>query len=140
MDDLDRRLVALLRDNARTPTAALAKRLKVSRGTVQNRLDRLQAAGTLLGYTIRLGDTDDAGRVRAVSTIRIEGGRMAAVVAALRDVPAIKAVHSTNGRWDLVAELDAPDLADFSSALDAIRAVTGVVATESSLLLTTVRF
>ncbi len=140
MDDLDRRLVALLRDNARTPTAALAKQLKVSRGTVQNRLDRLQAAGTLLGYTIRLGDTDDAGRVRAVSTIQIEGGRMAAVVAALRDVPAIKAVHSTNGRWDLVAELDAPDLAEFSSALDAIRAVTGVVATESSLLLTTVRF
>ena len=140
MDDLDRRLVALLRGNARTPTAALAKQLKVSRGTVQNRLDRLQAAGTLLGYTIRLGDTDDAGRVRAMSTIQIEGGRMAAVVAALRDVTAIKAVHSTNGRWDLVAELDAPDLAEFSSALDAIRAVTGVVATESSLLLTTVRF
>ena len=140
MDDLDRRLVALLRDNARTPTAALAKQLKVSRGTVQNRLDRLQAAGTLLGYTIRLGEADDAGRVRAVSTIQIEGGRMAAVVAALRAVPAIRAVHSTNGRWDLVAELDAPDLAEFSSALDAIRAVTGVVATESSLLLTTVRF
>ncbi len=140
MDDLDRRLVALLRDNSRTPTAVLAKQLKVSRGTVQNRLDRLQAAGTLLGYTIRLGDTDDAGRVRAMSTIQIEGGLMATVVAALRDVPAIKAVHSTNGRWDLVAELDAPDLAEFSSALDAIRAVPGVVATESSLLLTTVRF
>ena len=140
MDDLDRRLVALLRDKSRTPTAVLAKQLKVSRGTVQNRLDRLQAAGTLLGYTIRLGDTDDAGRVRAMSTIQIEGGLMATVVAALRDVPAIKAVHSTNGRWDLVAELDAPDLAEFSSALDAIRAVPGVVATESSLLLTTVRF
>lgn len=140
MDDLDRRLVALLRDNARTPTAGLAKQLKVSRGTVQNRLDRLQAAGTLLGYTIRLGDTDDAGRVRAMTTVQIEGGRMAAVVAALRAVPAIRAVHSTNGRWDLVAELDAPDLAEFSSALDAIRAVTGVVATESSLLLTTTRF
>ena len=140
MDDLDRRLVALLRDNARTPTAVLAKRLKVSRGTVQNRLDRLQAAGTLLGYTIRLGDSDDAGRVRAMTTVQIEGGRMAAVVAALHAVPAIRAVHSTNGRWDLVAELDAPDLAEFSSALDAIRAVTGVVATESSLLLTTTRF
>ena len=78
--------------------------------------------------------------MRAVTTIQIEGGRMAAVVAALRAVPAIRAVHSTNGRWDLVAELDAPDLAEFSSALDAIRAVTGVVATESSLLLTTTRF
>ena len=140
MDDLDRRLVALLRDNARTPTATLAKQLKVSRGTVQNRLDRLQAAGTLLGYTIRLGDIDDAGRVRAMTTIQIEGGRMSAVVAALRAVPAIRAVHSTNGRWDLVAELDAPDLGAFSAALDAVRAVPGVVATESSLLLTTVRF
>ena len=75
-----------------------------------------------------------------MTTVQIEGGRMAAVVAALRAVPAIRAVHSTNGRWDLVAELDAPDLAEFSSALDAIRAVTGVVATESSLLLTTTRF
>ncbi len=140
MDDLDRRLVALLRDNARTPTAVLAKQLKVSRGTVQNRLDRLQAAGTLLGYTIRLGDDGDGGRVRAVSTIQIEGGRMAGVVTALRAIPALKAVHSTNGRWDLVAELDAPDLAAFSAALDAIRAVAGVVATESSLLLTTTRF
>ncbi len=140
MDDLDRRLVALLRENARAPTASLAKQLKVSRGTVQNRLDRLQAAGTLLGYTIRLGDERDAGRVRAVSTIQIEGGRMAGVVTALRAIPALKAVHTTNGRWDLVAELDAPDLAAFSSALDAIRAVAGVVATESSLLLTTTRF
>lgn len=140
MDDLDRRLVALLRDNARTPTAVLAKQLKVSRGTVQNRLDRLQAAGTLLGYTIRLGDTDDASRVRAVTTVQIEGGRMGDVVAALRTIPAIRAVHSTNGRWDLVAELDIPDLAAFSAALDAVRAVAGVVATESSLLLTTTRF
>lgn len=140
MDDLDRRLVAMLRDNARMPTAALAKQLKVSRGTVQNRLDRLQAAGTLLGYTIRLGDPDDEARVRAVTTIRIEGGRMAGVVAALRAIPALKAVHSTNGRWDLVADLDAPDLAAFSAALDAIRAVEGVAATESSLLLTTTRF
>ena len=140
MDDLDRRLVALLRDNARTPSAVLAKQLKVSRGTVQNRLDRLQSTGTLLGYTIRLGDADDGARVRAVTTIRIEGGRMSGVVAALRAIPSVKAVHSTNGRWDLVAELDAPDLVAFSAALDSIRAVDGVAATESSLLLTTTRF
>ena len=140
MDDLDRRLVAHLGAKARNPPAALAKQLKVSRGTVQNRLDRLQAGGTLLGFTIRLGEADDGARVRAVTTIQIEGGRMAGVIAALRAIPALKAVHSTNGRWDLVAELDAPHLAAFSAALDAIRAVEGVVATESSLLLTTTRF
>ena len=140
MDDLDGRLIALLRDNARTPTAALAKALKVSRGTVQNRIDRLHASGTLLGFTVRVAPGDKAGRVRAVTTIAIEGSRSAAILAALRRIAAVRAVHSTNGRWDMVAELDTPDLAAFAAALDEIRAVDGVSATETSLLLTTVRF
>lgn len=140
MDDLDRRLIALLRENARTPTAALAKVLRVSRGTVQNRLDRLLATGRLLGFTIRMGAEDDAGRVRAVTSVEIEGGRSQAVLAAFRANPAVRAVHATNGRWDMVAELDTPDLAAFSAALDEIRAVEGIVSTETSLLLTTIRF
>ena len=140
MDDLDGRLIALLRENARTPTATLAKALRVSRGTVQNRIDRMQASGTLLGFTVRLDAGDDARRVRAVTCIAIEGGRSAAVVASLRRIAALRIVHSTNGRWDMVAELDMPDLAAFSDALDAIRSVPGIVATETSLLLTTVRF
>lgn len=122
------------------PTAAVAKSLKVSRGTVHNRIERLQATGILLGFTIRLGDADDAQRVRAVTTIEIEGGHSGAVLAALRRNPAVRAVHTTNGRWDMVAELDTPDLAAFSAALDTIRAVEGIASTETSLLLTTIRF
>ena len=140
MDDLDRRLIVLLRENARTPTAALAKALRVSRGTVQNRLDRLLASGRLLGFTIRMGAEDDTGRVRAVTCVEIEGRRSQAVLASLRKNPAVRAVNATNGRWDMVAELDTPDLAAFSAALDDIRAVEGIVATETSLLLTTTRF
>ena len=140
MDDLDRRLIALLRDNARTPTAALAKTLRVSRGTVQNRIDRLQSSGTLLGFTIRVDDADDARRVRAITSIGIEGHRTTAVLTALRRIAAVRAAHSTNGRWDLVAELETPDLAAFSNALDEIRAIEGIAATETSLLLTTTRF
>lgn len=140
MDDLERRLIALLRENARKPTATLAKTLKVSRGTVQNRLDRMIASGALLGFTIRLGAEDDASRIRAMTTVEIKGGQSAAILAALRGIGAVRAVHATNGRWDMVAELDTPDLAAFSAALDAIRTVDGIVATETSLLLTTVRF
>lgn len=140
MDDLDRRLLALLRENARLPTAALAKRLRISRGTVQNRLDRLQASGVLLGFTVRTGVEDDPSRVRAVMSIEIAGGRSKSVIDALRGIAAVRAVHTTNGRWDMVAELDAPDLAAFSSALDSIRAIEGITASETSLLLTTVRF
>ena len=140
MDDLDRRLIALLRDDARTATAALAKSLRVSRGTVQNRIDRLRSSGTLLGFTIRVHADDDDRRVRAITSIEIEGHRTAAVLTALRRIAAVRAAHSTNGRWDLVAELETPDLAAFSDALDAIRAVEGIVTTETSLLLTTTRF
>lgn len=140
MDDLDSRLIALLRADARTPAAALAKALKVSRGTVQNRIDRLVASGVLLGFTVRLDAEDDAQRVRAVMSLEIEGERMAAVLKALRGVPAVSSAHTTNGRWDLVVELETPDLPSFSNALDAIRTIQGVAATETSLLLKTMRF
>jgi DNA-binding Lrp family transcriptional regulator len=140
MDDLDRRLIALLRQDARTPTAALAKTLKVSRGTVQNRIDKLMAAGVLLGFTVRVSADDAAEGVRAIMNIEIAGGRSAAVMRALRGVPAVVAVHTTNGRWDLVAELATPALAAFSTALDAIRAIDGIASSETSLLLKTTRF
>ncbi len=54
MDDTDRRLIGLLRENARLPVATLARRLKVSRGTVQNRINRLAAEGAITGFTVRL--------------------------------------------------------------------------------------
>jgi DNA-binding Lrp family transcriptional regulator len=140
MDDLDHRLIALLRADSRAPTATLAKGLKVSRGTVQNRIDRLRASGVLLGFTVRMAAEDDPGRVRAMMTIQIEGGRMASILRAMSGVPAVTATHTTNGRWDLVAELETPDLIAFSTALDSIRAIDGIAGTETSLLLKTSRY
>ena len=80
------------------------------------------------------------GQVRAIMSIEIEGRSSPAVMAALRGVPEVEAVHATNGRWDLVAELCAADLPAFSGALDAIRQIDGIVSTETSLLLQTTRF
>ena len=140
MDEIDGRLIALLRTDSRTPTAALAKALKVSRGTVQNRMDRLKASGVLLGYTVRLGAEASPVRIRAMMSIVIEGGRMSAILETLRGVPAVTAAHTTNGRWDLVVDLETETLPLFSAALDEIRAIEGIAATETSLLLKTVRF
>ena len=53
MDDLDRELLGLLRDDARLPIATLAKKLRVARATVQNRLAKLESEGTVQGYTVR---------------------------------------------------------------------------------------
>ena len=140
MDDTDRKLIAILRDDARTAVATLAKRLGVSRGTVQNRIDRMMREGAILGFTLRLPPETDGRRVRAIMSIAVEGERSSAVVAALRGFPDIEAVHATNGRWDLVAELNAESLGAFSAALDGIRQIKGIATTETSILLATTRF
>ncbi|MEO8926884.1 MAG: Lrp/AsnC family transcriptional regulator [Caulobacteraceae bacterium] len=141
MDETDRKLIALLRANARAPVAALAKTLKVSRGTVQSRLDRMTARGDIAGFTVKARAETEASRVRAIMAIAIEGERerSGAVLRALRGFPQVERVHMTNGRWDMIAELNTESLADFSAALDGIRAIEGISATETSLLLTTHR-
>src|ERR1700722_8127550 len=69
VDTTDHKLLSLLRENARMPVAAMAKALGVSRGTVQNRLARLEADGTVLGHTVRLKHTADDQRIRAFMTV-----------------------------------------------------------------------
>lgn len=137
MDSLDRRLLGLLRENARASIASLAKELGVARGTVQNRLSRLERDGTVVGYSVRLKPQVEEHRIRALMTIAVEGNRIDAVIAALRGDPAVGALHSTNGRWDIVAELRADSLASFDQVLGRIRQLEGISKTETSLLLST---
>jgi DNA-binding Lrp family transcriptional regulator len=137
MDNVDRRLLALLRENARSSIAALAKALGVARGTVQNRMSRLERDGTIVGYSVRLKPQVEEHRIRALMTIAVEGNRIDAVIASLRGDPAVGALHSTNGRWDIVAELRADSLASFDQVLGRIRQLDGIASTETSLLLST---
>jgi len=135
MDDLDRALLAHLRADSRKPAATLAQALKVSRGTVQNRIARLLAEGVIQGFTVRTRPGSEAERIRAVMCVAVEGERSAAVVRRLKGLPAVDRIFATNGRWDLVAELDVASLAEFSRALDDVRRIEGISATETSLLL-----
>jgi DNA-binding Lrp family transcriptional regulator len=137
MDDTDRRLIGLLRANARATGASLAKALKVARGTVQNRMTRLEREGTIVGYTVRLRPEFEEYRIAALMTIAVEGNRIDTVIAALRGDPAVGALHGTNGRWDIVAELRADNLASFDQVLGRIRQLDGISSTETSLLLST---
>ena len=139
MDELDRRLLVLLRQDGREPAAALAKKLKVSRGTIQNRIAHMLARGDIQGFTVRLTPALEEGRVRAVMCVAIEGERSAKVTKALRGYPEVERIHTTNGRWDLVIELGTDSLAGFSRVLDEIRTVEGIASTETSLLLATLK-
>ena len=137
IDDTDRALLGLLRQDARMPVATLATRLKVARGTVQNRMKRLERDGVIVGYTVRVKPQAEAHRIRALMTIVVEGNRGAEVLRALRGHPNVTALHSTNGRWDLIAELRADTLEAFDRALGNIRLIEGIASTETSLLLST---
>jgi len=140
MDSTDQRLLSLLRDNARLSVAALAKTLRVARGTVQNRLTRMEKEGTIVGYTVKLKSQAEDGRIRALMTVAVEGNRTDEVIRALRGDPAVGALHTTNGRWDIVAELRSDSLEAVDKVLSRIRQIDGISNTETSLLLSTHKF
>lgn len=138
LDDLDRSLLGALRADGRAPVAVLARDLGVTRATVTSRIDRLVEAGLIVGFTVRVRDEVDPLDIRAMSLIEVEGRTTDAVIRRLRGFPEITALHTTNGGWDLVAELRAASLGEFDRVLGRIRSIEGVVNSETSLLLSSV--
>jgi DNA-binding Lrp family transcriptional regulator len=138
MDELDHQLIARLRANARASVAELAQALRVSRGTVTNRMAKLEREGVISGYTVRLRAEALPDEIRAWTSIAVEGNQQKLVMALLAE-PGVDALHDTNGRWDLLAELRVANLAELSALLERIRAMKGVSATETSLHLASFR-
>lgn len=134
-DDLDRELIALLRQDGRAPVSKLAQIMGVSRATVQTRLDRLMASGAILGFTARLRDDYDASRIRAIMMIEVQGRNTSHVMRRLRGLPEVQLLHTTSGKWDLIAELLVEDLTQFDRVLREVRLVDGVLNSETSILL-----
>ncbi len=139
LDHIDQRLIALLRHNARDSVATLAARLGGSRGTVTNRLRRVEDEGVIAGYTLRLKPAADTGGLQAWMSIAIEGNDARRVTASLLGEPAVQALHATNGQWDLLAELQVATLPELARALERIRLIKGISHTETSIHLETLR-
>lgn len=138
MDSLDQQLLAQLRQNARASIAELAAKLKVARGTITNRIAKLEQSGVIVGYTIKLRPDATPDEIRAWTGIAVEGNQQT-VIRTLLGEPGIAALHDTNGRWDLLAELRVANLAELAATLERIRKVKGVSATETSIHLQSFR-
>jgi DNA-binding Lrp family transcriptional regulator len=139
MTSTDHELLALLRANARASVADLAHRLGVSRGTVTNRISRLEDAGVIVGYTVRLRPDAQPDQIGAWMSIAVEGNETRKVIASLLGEPGVATLHDTNGRWDLLAELRAANLAELSQVLERIRLIKGISSSETSIHLKTYR-
>ncbi|MCZ4282387.1 Lrp/AsnC family transcriptional regulator [Kiloniella laminariae] len=137
-DDLDRELITVLRRDGRASISKLAQILKVSRGTIQNRIDRLLETGALLGFTIRVREDSQPGLIKAIMTIEVAGRSTTQVIRKLRGLPELHTLHTTNGSWDLIAEIRAQSLHDFDRILREVRMIEGILNSETSILLSSV--
>ncbi len=139
MDTLDQNLLGLLRADARLSVATLAKKLGVSRGTITNRIAKLEQEGIIVGYTVRLRPDAQPDDIVAWMSIAVEGHETRRIVNLLLGEPGMASLHDTNGRWDLLAELRVPNIEKLSETLDRIRMTKGIAATETSIHLKTFR-
>ena len=137
LDEVDIRLIAELRRDGRAALSELADRLGISRATVRSRMERLTIRGEIAGFTVLTrGDVAEA-PVRGLMMIIVEGKGGEKVMARLAGIPAVMAVHSTNGKWSLSAEISTQTLIELDEVINRIRNIEGVITSETNLLLST---
>lgn len=135
MRDTDEKLIALLKANAREPTASLARKLGLARSTVQERIGRLEREGLIRGYTVRLADAGESRRLRAVVMITADPKQAERVAAELKRMPEVRSLCAVSGAFDMVANVEAETPAKIDAALDRIGRAHGVARTVSSIIL-----
>ena len=133
----DNALIAILRENARAPTAEIARRLGVSRTTVQSRLERLERRGVITGYTLRLSEEQTRSLLRAHILLTIVPKLIREVEAGLKEIPAVRTLHSVSGNFDMIAIIEAKSVGELDELADRIGALEGVERTSTSLILST---
>ncbi|MGQ0742416.1 MAG: Lrp/AsnC family transcriptional regulator [Alphaproteobacteria bacterium] len=135
MRDKDSQLLALLKANAREPTASLARKMNVARSTVQERIQRLEREGVIKGYTVRLSEEADTKRLRAIVMMSADPRQGDRVAAELKRIPEVRSLSAVSGAHDMVAVVEADTPARMDAILDRIGRATGVARTVSSIIL-----
>ena len=136
MDNIDKKLIQALTDNARTSLSDLARQIGIARTTVQSRIERLEKAGTIRGYTIRMGSANRP-LIRASVLIAFDPHNGGEVLSKLRILPEVLRAHTTSGRFDMFVEIAAQTTTDLDRILDQIGSAKGVKSSESLIYLTT---
>lgn len=135
-DEIDRQLLALLKNDSRASITQLSAVLGVSRITVKSRMASLRADGVIRRFTIDVGDLLDNDQIHAISLLEIQLAKVEKVQRALARLPEITSMYSTNGTWALVVQSQTRNLSQFDSFLNTLGKLDGVSNFETCLLLT----
>jgi DNA-binding Lrp family transcriptional regulator len=139
LDTKDRALLDILKRDARTPVTVLAEVLSLSRNTVQKRIDRLVSTGVIEGFTVRVNEQLQPDKIKALMSVELEGLSTTQLIGKLRQVSGVERFHTTNGNWDVLIVIVAKSLAHLDSILKTVRAIKGVLNSETSIILSTTR-
>jgi len=137
LDDLDNKLLNALHRDARASLSELAETLGVTRTTVRSRLQRLKQSGEIVGFTVVTRKGVAESPVRGLMMLEIEGRGTERIMSRIASMQQVRAVHSTNGGWDLIAEIGTDTLAELDGVLFQIRRIEGITRSETNLLLST---
>ena len=137
LDDKDRQLLNLLSADSRTPVTELARKLKLSRSTVNDRIARLQQRGVIQGFTLRYSESFTDSQLHAHVMINSDPKRAAQIVRALQKIPAVTSLHAVNGVYDMIAMVQCASPKALDATLDSIGGLDGIEKTVSSIILST---
>lgn len=137
LDTIDQTLLAELRDNARCPTALLARKVGLSRTAVQARITRLERDKVITGYGARTGDPYEQSQVSAHVMLTVGPKLTGTVEAALRKIPEVRWLLSISGAYDMIAIVQAGSIERLDALIDGIGLLDGVERTHTSVVLST---
>ena len=137
LDETDRQLLALLREDSRRQVSSLAEALGVSRATVYSRIARLEEERIITGYTVRVGAEHHRRMIRAHVMIKVLPKYMRETERVLAAFPQLTALHAVAGEYDMMAEIEADDPEALNDLIDEIGMLDGIEKTTSSIILAT---
>ena len=135
MNNLDSQIIALLKRNARMSVTQMAQELAVSRVTIDTHIKKMEQSGVITGYTVKLGTEEFRHKVSGWILISVTDNEEERAIEQLVNMPEITRLHTTNGKWDLAAEIQVLSLENFDSTISRLRQVKGIMDTDTSLLL-----
>jgi len=133
LDEIDERIIDILKSNARTPLSAIAEELGLSKTAVKKRIDRLVSSGVIRRYTIELS-TESV--VRALVFVKTEAkGRTTEVAQSVKKIKYVDKVFEVAGDYDIVAIVTSPTVEKLNESIDNIREVPHVASTVTVMVL-----
>ncbi len=140
MDETDKKIIGFLRHSGRASITNISHALNLTRSLVRSRLDKMTNAGEILGFSVVVKNDAINAPVRALMMIEVAGRGTEKVIKQLAALPMVAAIHTTSGRWDLVAELGTATLEELDGLLRQIRLIKDIASSETSLLFATRKY